>query len=345
MRRKGIHLDSLHLREFTTFSDATFQFCPGVNAFVGENGTGKTHAMKVLYAFMLAQTYKDAVSKGFLKTLLETMQTDSEVNLVRAGADSKRADIQISYGDRGWQDALFADGRNHGIRAEHLLKGVERPVFIPAVDMLGHARNFVQSYDEYALDFDYTFRDLAHLLSLERRAPAPQYNELIGQLETVLDGKVVYDAKERRFFLVRGTSRQEMPMVAEGLRKIATLLVLLRNGSIKQGVTLFWDEPEVNINPILMDEIVKALLVIARSGVQIVLATHSYVILKELDLQARKEDDVRYFAFEMEDSGTRIHETSDFTQIAPNKILEQYSSLYDRELTHSLRRNRNGRRG
>ena len=129
-----------------------------------------------------------------------------------------------------------------------------------------------------------------------------------------------------------------------GLRKIATLVQLERNGWLSAGTTLFWDEPEVNLNPILMGEIVGAILALTRRGVQVFLATHSYVILKELDLQTRKEDTVRYFAFQPGADGTTISATEDFALIAPNPILDQYASLYDRELTRATGRNRQGER-
>ena len=76
-----------------------------------------------------------------------------------------------------------------------------------------------------------------------------------------------------------------MPMVAEGIRKVATLRKLVENNWITQGATLFWDEPEVNLNPKIMDEVVEALLMISRRGVQVFLASHSYVILKELEVK------------------------------------------------------------
>lgn len=135
-----------------------------------------------------------------------------------------------------------------------------------------------------------------------------------------------------------------MPMVAEGLRKIATLVQLERNGWLTAGTTLFWDEPEVNLNPILMGEIVGAILALTRRGVQVFLATHSYVILKELDLQTRQEGTVRYFAFQPGADGTTISATEDFNLVAPNPILDEYASLYDRELTRSTGRNRQGER-
>ena len=135
-----------------------------------------------------------------------------------------------------------------------------------------------------------------------------------------------------------------MPLVAEGIRKIATLIQLQRNGWLSSGATLLWDEPEVNLNPKLMDEVIGAILAISRAGVQVFLATHSYVILKELDLQAEQTDSIRYFGFQRNETGTTVHATEDFALLEPNPILEQYDSLYDRELTRSTGRNRNGER-
>ena len=105
---------------------------------------------------------------------------------------------------------------------------------------------------------------------------------------------------------------------------------LERNGWLVSGTTLFWDEPEVNLSPILMGEIVGAILALTRRGVQVFLATHSYVILKELDLQTQQDDTFRYFAFQPGAEGTTISTTEDFALLAPNPILDQYASLYDR---------------
>ncbi len=123
-----------------------------------------------------------------------------------------------------------------------------------------------------------------------------------------------------------------MPLVAEGLRKIATLVRLVQGGWLKPGSTLFWDEPEVNLNPILMDEVIGAILTLARSGVQVFLATHSYVILKELEVQSTQEDQIRFFALGRSDSGTVVTSSSTYLDLHPNKIEEQYGDLYDRRI-------------
>ena len=81
-------------------------------------------------------------------------------------------------------------------------------------------------------------------------------------------------------------------MVAEGIRKIATLLHLLENGSLEVGDTLFWDEPESNLNPKLIKDVAAAIYFLCQNGIQVVIGTHSYFLLKEIDLisRSRKED-------------------------------------------------------
>jgi len=40
-------LNILHIRQFTVFQDALFEFSPGLNVIIGDNGTGKTHLLKL----------------------------------------------------------------------------------------------------------------------------------------------------------------------------------------------------------------------------------------------------------------------------------------------------------
>jgi len=67
-------IESLTLENFTVFENTTFEFCPGINVLIGENSTGKTHVLKVLYSFLKASSEKERVSK----TLLQVPEYDSE---------------------------------------------------------------------------------------------------------------------------------------------------------------------------------------------------------------------------------------------------------------------------
>ena len=336
---------SLRLRNFTAFQDAAFEFVPGVNVFVGENGTGKTHVMKALYAMQLTQSRE----RNIYGTFGELFQTSNVADIVRIKIEKGDvANLDRLYGGTHWTYAIHRSGlisvASSEVSVDNKIVSIERPVFIPAIDMMGHTKGFTEAYDEVRLDFDLTCRDVVNLLRLERKNGTDHLgadpNEPLAHL---LGGEIERD-DAGRFYLANQLGRLPMPMVAEGLRKIATLVQLERNGWLTAGTTLFWDEPEVNLNPILMGEIVGAILALTRRGVQVFLATHSYVILKELDLQTRKEDTVRYFAFQPGDDGTTVSATEDFALIAPNPILDQYASLYDCELTRSTGRNRQGER-
>ncbi len=334
---------SLRLRNFTAFQDASFDFVPGINAFVGENGTGKTHVMKALYAMQLTQS---RVSRSISTTLEDLFQTKDVADMVRLGTGKGAiADVGGFYAGDEWSYAIER-GVPTGVAVDNRTLKAERPVFIPAIDMMGHTKGFTEAYEEVRLDFDLTCRDVVNLLRLERRngkASASSDAGLDKSLARLLNGEIERD-DEGRFYLVSALGRLPMPMVGEGLRKIATLAQLERNGWLSPGTTLFWDEPEVNLNPLLMGEVVGAILSLTRRGVQVFLATHSYVILKELDLQTRKGDAVRYFAFQPGDEGTTVNAPEDFALLRPNPILDQYDSLYDRELTRSTGRNRQGER-
>ncbi len=340
---------SLRLENFTAFAAAEFEFVPGVNVFIGENGTGKTHVMKALYAMQLTLSRERDIDSS-LKALFQledvayTVRSDTDMaDYLSAGGQYGRHEWSYYVYLAAPKGASIMPITSTALTTSPSLKP-ERPVFIPAIDMMGHTKGFTEAYDEVRLDFDLTCRDVVNLLRLERRNGGSYSDPLVdGPLAHLLGGKIERD-ETGRFYLATEAGRLPMPMVAEGLRKIATLVQLERNGWLTAGTTLFWDEPEVNLNPILMGEVVSAILSLTRRGVQVFLATHSYVILKELDLQTRKEDTVRFFAFQGSEEGTTISATEDFALVSPNPILEQYNSLYDRELTRSTGRNRQGER-
>ena len=123
-------------------------------------------------------------------------------------------------------------------------------------------------------------RFFLHCSALPIVAPAT-----LNKLRKALEGKVWYDGEE--FFLGSKRGTLEFTLLAEGLRKLGLLWLLIQNGTLTEGSILFWDEPETNLNPKLFGPVVEILLELQRQGVQIFVSTHDYLILKQLDLQTR----------------------------------------------------------
>lgn len=327
---------SLRLKHFTVFEDAEFAFSPGINALVGENGTGKTHLMKALYAVQLAYSREE---HSVREMLTDTFQVPEPAQLKSLRSKGRSvATMQGQYGGWEWEFLVNPDAFPHPTLAKW--GRIERPVFIPAIDMMGHTLGFVTTYDEYHIDFDLTHRDIVSLLlGPEQRAPGNGMLPEVARLGGDLGGSL--EREGDRFYIHNADGRLPMPVVAEGVRKVATLYRLAQTGWLRPGTTLFWDEPEVNLNPVLMDDVVAATLALARSGVQVFLATHSYVILKELDLQATGDDSMRFFAFSKKGrSGTVVAASDDLSGLLPNAILRHYAGLYDRDLDRAVGRER-----
>ena len=161
------HHQSLLMQNFTAFQDASFDFVPGINVFVGENGTGKTHVMKVLYAMQLSQS-RDTRSIG--TTLADLFQTQNIADVVRMGtSEDTLADVSGLYGGQAWSYVILRLPPFGVTAKDDLRVKPERPVFIPAIDMMGHTKGFTEAYEEVRLDFDLTCRDIVNLLRLERK--------------------------------------------------------------------------------------------------------------------------------------------------------------------------------
>ena len=93
----------LNLHNFTAFRKAEFEFANGINVFVGENGTGKTHVMKMLYAFQLAEAREEDI-RQILKDLFQTKLVDA---LIRQGTEKEDV-VRASgwYGNGEWGYAI-----------------------------------------------------------------------------------------------------------------------------------------------------------------------------------------------------------------------------------------------
>jgi energy-coupling factor transporter ATP-binding protein EcfA2 len=131
-------------------------------------------------------------------------------------------------------------------------------------------------------------------------------------------------------------------MTAEGFRKIGVLQRLLSNGSLNPGTSgpLLWDEPESNLNPKLMKDLVQALLELARNGQQVILATHDYVLLKWFDLLMDKGqgDQMRFHVLSRDASSGQVRRDSmeNYRAIEPNAIADTFNELTKEQVARKM---------
>ena len=329
------------LENFTVFESLDLEPSPGINVLVGANGTGKTHLMKVCYAACDVSKTMEEFNRKLANVFLPSnrnysrlarhhqMDTTARVSIFRESLELEHA----FYGPRG--DSSSGGGV---LRHHHWFDTKIESVYIPAKDMLGNAPGFLSLYEAREIAFEEVYKDIlvkAYLPPLRYPAgfvPA----DVTERLETELGGKVILHGEE--FFLNGEQGEIEFTLLAEGLRKLGLLWLLIRNGTLRPGAVLFWDEPETNLNPKLYGVVIEVLLKLQRLGVQVFLATHDYVILKELDLQAKEGDKVAFHSlYRSEETGEIACQTSRaYSGIHPNAIADTFSTIYDREIRRSL---------
>ena len=334
-------LTSIDLEHFTAFSSLSLKLSSGINVLVGANGTGKTHLMKACYAACdisnTGASFAEKLARVFLPSggalgrlvQRQKVSTSGRITVRQSGLRP----LRLSFSNH---TKAPASARSTGTKlwSNQPIKCV----YIPVKEMLSNAPGFLSLYAEREIHFEEVYADILHRAyrPLLRGPMDNRRKRLLTRLQKAIDGKVTVNNDE--FFLRNKQGNLEFTLLAEGMRKLGLLWLLIQNGTLQDGSVLFWDEPETNLNPKLFGILIDILLELQRGGVQIFLATHDYVILKELDLQKKSGDKVAFHSlYREETSGIACNTTDSYLDIHPNVIAETFTDLYDREIERSLK--------
>lgn len=280
-----------------------FHFVPGVNIIVGGNDSGKSHLMKLCYAITkwgCGGTRRElpevwAEEKRLRRDLLRVFGTQNLTSLTARnrgnGIASLHASLEGQKVPPGSAELDFHFTAEHEEEGLHIKKLPQRflsenAVFISPREVLSIYPCYMQAGKRYPELLDSASWELCRALEEEpTSAPVPEaLRYVILQIEKLLSGKL--QRINGRFYLKRpGQEPLELNLVAEGFKRIGTLGLLIGNGTVRSGTSLFWDEPEMNLNTSHLPLLVSIILGLCRAGVQIMLTTHSLFLLRELVIQ------------------------------------------------------------
>lgn len=335
-------IKKIQLDNFTVFDELSLEFSSGVNVFIGENGLGKTHIMKLLYS--ACQSVKPDVSfahkvvKVFLPdnssiqrlvsrrnsggTAMVKLYSDTSSITMRFTTKTKRYDAEVQN-EAAWEK------QNVGLES----------VFIPAKEILSNAYNLREATSRGNVEFDDTYLDIiaSARVDISSGSDSVRRKKYLDKLQAINNGKVT--VLDDRFYLKPGTQAKiEFNLVAEGVRKIALLWQLIKNGTLEHGSVLFWDEPEANINPKYIPVLAEMLLMLQRDGVQVFVSTHDYFLAKYLEIKSEEQDELRYYSLYKSDkeNSVRCETEKGFDMLGHNDILETFRNLYRDEVGVAL---------
>lgn len=346
-------IQKISLKNITVFDTLDMQFSDGINVFIGPNGVGKTHLLKILYSACCAADPKVSFSNKIVSCFAPDEHRISRLVRRKQGNNDASIDITsknekigklLSNSKTFNNKTLSASFSNKTSKWDAEVAGEEgwekqreglSSVFIPAKEILSHSYNLNAAVAMNNVSFDDTYLDVinAAKIKVSSGKDAAIKKTLLSQIEAIIEGKVFFDKERDEFYLKHGSTKIEFNLVAEGIRKIALLWQLVKNGVLVSGSVLFWDEPEANINPIHIPIIAEILLNLQQNGVQIFISTHDYFLNKYLEVKRQTSDKVLFHSFFYDEDHTVAVESAPyFKELTHNPILDTFINLYQEEI-------------
>ena len=365
-RYKETVLRKIVVNDFLALQNGYEMHCvSGVNLIIGENGTGKSTLMKLIYAVRTSFDSDDHECGEIPHTLpIRTTKGISEEDLtvlcdgfkdlpLRQYFDADDESTNEVWFMRGalpkgsrfdycreahieddkavlYFDVMDADnGETHG--------DAHNAIYIPEKDILSHSKGLLALNTKRSIPFDRTYIDLLSSAELGRIRKIPPYMvELMKTLAQVSGGEVVYQNDQ---FYMKKTDGQLIPFSyeASGLKRFGLLWKLIQNGQIQSGSALFWDEPENSLNPMLMSKLAEVLMELSRHQIQIFIATRNETLARCLALHCTDSDSLMFHAmYRDEQQKIRVCSAPSFEQLDPNSLTGARVKLYDAEMAKAF---------
>ena len=347
-----MNIKKLILNNFMLFENAEIDWGKNINVICGENSTGKTTLLKVMYSVLkpLSKGNKEAINKEmeeqlFVNKLQGVFRPDGMKigRLVSRKQGSNRTDFEVLL-DKNQKITMGFGNRqeNHAdIKIDaSKFSGTYDVIYIPTKEMISTTEHFASLYEEYHIDFEEMYYDLAKLLDcpLSKGPNTNEQNEVLKSFEEIMKGQIIQ--RDKKFYLkVRGEGEFEMGLLSDGYRKLAMIVYLILSGSMNKNTILFWDEPETNMNPKTIRPIVQALVALAKMGVQIFVTTHDYFVQQEFNMLTVYPElnperlDIRFMSLyrdgEMNDVKYELEKTA--SDLKHNAIMQEFDAMCDRE--------------
>ena len=336
-------VNSISLQGFTGFTNNSFSFTNGINILIGKNGTGKTHILKCLASALQAHhefqqkrtTSKEQFEYILAENITHYFKPDFIGNLVNKNIVPGKSTVSIKNDGKELSFSFSTTSRTT-VKIEKDEKWDEcQFIYIPPREMFSLFEGFIGLSNKRELSFDQTYINLAHSLALPvlRDLENNPLKSAIDLMEKELGFNVLQ--MNGRFYIKTDKGPMEAHLVAEGLRKLASILYLILNGEINQNTILFWDEPESNLNPALIRVVAEFIRELQKCGLQIFIATHDYLLTHILSLyseyKAYTNINMRFFGLHKEGDTISMEEGETLATIQNNPILEEYAAFYELE--------------
>jgi predicted ATPase len=343
------NIQQLTLENFTLFRSLSGQPHASLNIIIGENNTGKTHLLKLLYAVVRSlEEYqkKSTASTPYAVQLAKKLQwvflpQKMELGqLVSKGQKRLKVKVQIQGEMLQFEFGKTTKSRIQKLSHQTVVPnfGEVKAIFLPPKEILSIFDTIVATReDKEILAYDDTYLDLVRDFRqpLTFNNKPSQLTEVWQALSEATGESEIVVEKDGSIWFVQGQEKYNVHQIAEGMRKIGILHRLIHNEMLTSRLScvLFVDEPEINLHPQAQVQLADFLYQLSESGIQIYLSTHNYLVLKRFEQLARQYDkDLLLINLHRQKNQvvTSFHRLKD--GLPANPIVEQSVALYQQDV-------------
>lgn len=330
----------VEIHNITAFEKLKATFSPGLNVFIGENGTGKTHLMKLLYSAHTVANNKE--SKSIRQKLEENFLPDSIGRLVRRARGRKSGSFEVHRSDGKMEKCLKVKltslDRIAVTSSDWKADSTEQAVYIPVKDMLANAPGFLSMYNNHSIHFEGVYADIISkaLYPASRGRRNNIQKELLKLIEQEISGKIATKGEEFHLKSADSSGNLEFTLLAEGYRKLGLLFCLIQNEMLTKGSILFWDEPEANLNPKMMELVVEILYKLVELGVQVFISTHNSMLTSRIRLCEGKGQTMYHLFSKNEEGAIDYASYKSLQEMEDNPIQKAYEALLLKQIEQEL---------
>lgn len=341
--------EGIKLQSYGPITQLDWQNLGPINLIIGENGAGKTFIMKAMYVSLkaLSQYKLGDDTQSLRDKLLEKLKWTFEItkvgDLVQRGS-SLPLECVAKISGKEFRYTFGADTERQIREIEnHCSRPDSGCLFIPAKEVLSIQNIILRLRDQdQVYGFDETYVDLARALLIQTKKGNfhSDIKNAREQLDELIKGRVYLDEETSNWMFKKGKQNFSIREAAEGVRKIAIFETLLGNRSIGQNSIIFIDEPEAALHPRAIVRFLDIVSALTTIGVQFVISTHSYFVVKKLALIAKERKlSIPTLSLSRTD-GEQLAQECAYSNLRDsfpdNPIIDEAIKLYEKEVEMSI---------
>jgi len=311
----------------------------GLTVIAGENDTGKSTVGKALYVVLKAiydVTSLINFDANFQNLTFKMLKHNfvSYYSLIFKEDLAEKSFLEISDSLILIQISREKDESNNDILsvvAPEVIetKNIKDVIFIESPLVWNFTDFFrdvaqVESQMNIKLEYPYLMKDLNFKLHIKSSSSGLDIKEKVTSL---MGGEFKKDDSDHYYFY-KGDKKIDLINTATGIKTFGIFQVLSQNNWLNKDTVLIIDEPEVHLHPKWQLEMAKIITELVKSGVKIVVNSHSPYMIEALKRYTEMEDVYSDTNFYLAEDGY-IKQLEDSNAATLSKIFEKLSEPFD----------------